>query len=54
MNDVFNLSNLGGLGSINDILELTVNDRLLMLDFLYKKMKDEEKKEEEMINNSRR
>jgi hypothetical protein len=45
MTEIFNLSYLGNLGSINDTLGLSINDRIILLDILYKTKKIEEDRE---------
>lgn len=39
MIEIFNLSYLGHLGGINDIFDLSINDRIIFLDILNKTMK---------------
>jgi len=41
---VFNLCYKGHVGGINDIFELSVNDRIIMLDILAKNLKEDENK----------
>jgi hypothetical protein len=45
MTEIFNLSYMGHIGGINDILSLSVNDRIILLDVLYKVKKMEMEKE---------
>ena len=45
MTEIFNLSYMGHLGGIQDILDLSINDRIVLLDILYKVKKMEADKE---------
>jgi len=46
MTEIFNLCYKGHLGGIGDILDLSVNDRIILLDVLVR-TKNEEKAEED-------
>lgn len=45
LTEIFNLSYLGHLGGIRDILDLTINDRIILLDILFKTKKNEEERD---------
>lgn len=46
LSEIFNLSYMGRLGGLNDILSLSVNDRIILLDILSKTKKMEKNNEE--------
>jgi hypothetical protein len=46
MGEIFNLCYKGHLGGIGDVLDLSVNDRIILLDILLR-TKNEEKAEED-------
>jgi hypothetical protein len=45
MTEIFHLCYLGHLGGIRDIFDLSINDRVILLDILYKTKKAETPKE---------
>jgi hypothetical protein len=46
MTEVFNLCYIGHLGGLNDVFQLSVNDRIILLSILYKTKKTEQEREE--------